>query len=186
MKSVNKYVWVGMIALFFVGCESLKGPEEKGEFRLSSEKFGSTTYHLLGYLYEESEFYRYPYQGDKVPDIINEGYLVLAAGGGLISLPGFNTPGQVNGFALIGEFESLDGARNYYEGYDNVEDGLQFETVSDTVELYQVWVQQTSTGNYVKLLVKDILDREGESGTLFNDVVLEYTYQSDGSTKFPD
>lgn len=186
MKSVNKYVWVGMIALFFMGCESLKGPEEKGEFRLSSEKFGSTTYHLLGYLYEESEFYRYPYQGDKVPDIINEGYLVLAAGGGLISLPGFNTPGQVNGFALIGEFESLDGARNYYEGYDNVEDGLQFETVSDTVELYQVWVQQTSTGNYVKLLVKDILDREGESGTLFNDVVLEYTYQSDGSTKFPD
>jgi len=30
------------------------------------------------------------------------------------------------------------------------------------------------------------LDREGESGTLFNDVVLEYTYQSDGSTNFPD
>ncbi len=186
MNSVYKYVWIGVIALFFMGCESLRGPEEKGEFRLSSEKFGTNTYHLMGYLFEESEFYRYPYQGDKVPDIINEGYLVIADGGGLISLPGFNTPGQMNGFALIGEFESLDGARSFYEGYDNVEDGLQFETVSDTVELYQVWLQQTSAGNYVKLLVKDILDREGESGTQFNDVVLEYTYQSDGSTKFPD
>ena len=186
MKSVNKYVWMGMIALFFMGCDSLKGPKEKGEFRLSSEKFGTETFHLMGYLYEESEFYRYPYQGDKVPDIINEGYLVLADGGGLISLPGFNTPGQINGFALLGEFESIDGARSFYEGYDNVEDGLQFETDSDTVELNQVWVQQTSSGNYVKLLVKDILDQEGESGTLFNDVVLEYTYQSNGSTKFPD
>jgi hypothetical protein len=186
MKRIDAYVWMGIITLFCTGCESLKGPEEKGEFRLSSEKFGSTTYYLMGYLYEESEFYRYPYQGEKTPDLINEGYLVLAAGGGLISLPGFNTPGQINGFALIGEFESLESARSFYEGYDIVEDGLQFETVSDTVELYQVWVQQTSSGNYVKLLVKDILDREGESGTLFNDVVLEYTYQSDGSTTFPN
>ena len=186
MKRGYKFVWMGMIALFFMGCDSLNGPEDKGEFRLSSEKLGSGPYHLMGYLYEESEFYRYPYQGDKIPDIINEGYLVLADGGGLITLPGFNTPGQINGFALIGEFESLEGARSFYEGYDNVEDGLQFETVSDTVELYQVWVQQTSSGKYVKLLVKDILDREGESGTLFNDVVLEYTYQSDGSTTFPD
>ncbi len=186
MKRGYKYVWIAVIALFFMGCDSWKGPEEKGEFLLSSEKFGTNTYHLRGYLFEESDFYRYPYQGDKIPDIINEGYLVIADGGGLISLPGFNTPGQMHGFALIGEFESLDGARNFYEGYDNVEDGLQYETVSDTVELYQVWVQQTSAGNYVKLLVKDILDREGESGSILNDVVLEYTYQPDGSTNFPD
>lgn len=175
-----------MIALSFMGCESLSGPKEKGEFRLSSEKLGTGPYHLLGYLYEESEFYRYPYQGDKVPDIINEGYRVLGEGGTVVSLPGFNTPAQMNGFALIGEFESMDGARNFYEGYDKVEEGLQFETVSDTVELYQVWLQLTSSGRYVKILVKEILDREGESGSLYNDVVLEYTYQSDGSTNFPD
>ena len=92
----------------------------------------------------------------------------------------------MNGFALVGEFETLDGARSFYEGYSNVEDDLQFETVSDTVELYQVWVQQTSTDKYVKLLVKDILDREGDSGTLYSEVVLEYTYQPDGSATFPD
>ncbi len=48
--------------------------------------------------------------------------------GGVISLPGFNTPGQMNGFALIGEFETLDGARSFYEGYDQVEDGIQLLT----------------------------------------------------------
>ncbi len=186
MRRVYKYVWISLFTLILMGCDNLKGPEEKGEFRLSSEKFGAISYHLYGYLYEESEFYRFPYQGEKFPDIINEGYLVLADGGGLISLPGFNTPDEMNGFALVGEFETLDGARSFYEGYSNVEDDLQFETVSDTVVLYQVWVQQTSTDKYVKLLVKDILDREGDSGTLYSEVVLEYTYQADGSTSFPD
>jgi len=181
-----RFLWIVAIILLVVGCESLKGPEEKGEFRLSSEKFGTTTYHLLGYLYEESEFYRYPYQGDKIPDIINEGYRVLGEGGIVISLPGFNTPAQINGFALIGEFENLDGARSFYNEYDKVEEGLQFEAISDTVELYQVWVHQTSAGKYVKLLVKDIFDREGDSGASFNDVVLEYTYQPDGSATFPN
>ena len=169
-----------------MGCDKQKGPEEKGEFLLSSESFGTTSYYLLGYHYEESEFFRYPSQGDLVPDIINEGYRVLGNEGTVISLPGFNTPSQMNGFALVGEFESLEGARSFYEAYKEVEDKLQFEVISDTVKLFQVWVQQTSSDKYVKLLVKDILDHEGNSGILFNDVLLEYTYQPDGSTTFPE
>ena len=74
----------------------------------------------------------------------------------------------------------------FYEAYKEVEDKLQFEVISDTVKLFQVWVQQTSSDKYVKLLVKDILDHEGNSGILFNDVLLEYTYQPDGSTTFPE
>ena len=175
---------IGMI-IAANGCDIFGGADESGEIRLSSEKFGSSSYHLLGYKYEDGEFYRYPYQGDPVPDIINEGYLIID-GGGLTSLPGFNTPGQMNGFALVGEFENLDDARNYYKDYAEVEDGLQFETVSDTVELYQVWVQLTEIGNYAKLLIKDIKHLEGEGGSVYNDVILNYTYQPDGSTKFPD
>ena len=186
MKRVSKYVWMALIALLIVGCDEQKGPEEKGEIRLSSESFGTTSYYLIGYHFEESEFYRYPTEGGQIPDIINEGYRVLGEGGGFITLPGFNTPAQMNGFALVGEFESLDGARSYYEAYEEVEDGLQFETISDTVRLFQVWVQKTSSDKYVKLLVKDIQDYEGNSGNLFNDVLLEFTYQSDGSATFPN
>jgi hypothetical protein len=174
-----------ILLLLSGGCDKLVGPDLTGEFKLSSQLFGSESYYLFGYSYEASEFYKYPHAGEAVPDIINEGFLVIE-GTDLISRPGFNTPGRVNGFALVGEFSDLATARNYYEGYDEVDAGLQFETVSDTVELYQVWVQQTAAGNYVKLLVKDIKYYEAETGRAYNEVNLEYSYQPDGSTTFPE
>ena len=184
-RNLLRYGWAVILALTMGGCNGLFGPDRTGEIMLSSQLFGTDTYYLFGYSYEYSELYKYPFQGDPVPDIINEGWLIID-GGEVSSLPGFNTPGQVNGFSLLGEFGSLEGARGFYEDYSEVEAGLQFETVSDTVELYQVWLQQTSEGNYVKLLVKDIQFYEVESGRMYNEVSLEYTYQRDGSSAFPN
>ncbi len=167
------------------GCERWFGPEKSGEIQLSSQLFGSESYYLFGFGYEQAEYYRYPYQGEPVPDIINEAYRMID-GGEVKVLPGFNIPAQVNGFALVGEFPTLAEARSFYDDYKEVEQGLQFETVSDTVELFQVWIQQTSLGNYVKLLVKDINTLQGESGDLYSEVVMEYVYQSDGTPEFPD
>ncbi len=181
---VLSIVLVFLASLTTVGCKAFRGPDKTGEFHLSSETFGET-YYLFGFSYEDSELYRFQYQGDPLPDIINEGYRILVDGE-VISLPGFNTPGKMNGFALVGAFGTLEDARSFYEGYTKVEDGLQFETVSDIVELYQVWVQKTKADNYVKLLVKDVVNLEGESGVPYNEVVLEYVYQPDGSTGFPD
>ncbi len=186
---VTGMVVSGVVALCLMiltaGCGTFGGPDKTGEFRLSSEKFGTTSYHVMGYSYEEGEFYRFPYKGEPVPDIINEGILVLE-GGEVTSLPWFHTPADVNGFALAGEFASLKDARTFYNQYDEVADDLQFEIESDTVELYQVWIQQTQAGNFVKLLVKDLLHSESEVGAVYNEVVLEYTYQPDGTRKFPD
>lgn len=181
---VLSIVLVLLASLATGGCEAFKGPDKTGEFHLSSETFGET-YYLFGYSYEDSEFYRFQYQGDPLPDIINEGFRILVDGE-VTSLPGFNTPGQMNGFALVGTFGTLDDARSFYEGYKKVEDGLQFETVSEIVELYQVWVQQTEAGNYVKLLIKDIQNTVGETGNKFNEVTLDYTYQPDGSSTFQE
>ncbi|HDS06827.1 MAG TPA: hypothetical protein ENO05_04300 [Bacteroides sp.] len=167
------------------GCERWFGPEKSGEIQLSSQLFGSESYYLFGFGYEQAEYYRYPYQGEPVPDIINEAYRMIE-GGEVKVLPGFNIPAQVNGFALVGEFTTLAEARSFYDDYKAVEQGLQFETVSDTVELFQVWIQQTSLGNYVKLLVKDINTLQGESGDLYSEVVMDYVYQSDGTPEFPD
>ena len=47
------------------------GPDRNGEFRLSSENLGDVTYYWVGYSYEDSEFYRYPYEEEPLPDIIN-------------------------------------------------------------------------------------------------------------------
>ncbi len=181
---VLSIVLVFLASLTTVGCKAFRGPDKTGEFHLSSETFGET-YYLFGFSYEDSELYRFQYQGDPLPDIINEGYRILVDGE-VISLPGFNTPGKMNGFALVGAFGTLEDARSFYEGYTKVEDGLQFETVSDIVELYQVWVQQTEAGNYVKLLIKDIQNFVGETGNKFNEVTIDYTYQSNGSSSFPE
>ncbi len=167
------------------GCDGVGGPERKGEFVLSSQFFGTDSYYQFGYSFEESEFFKYPYAGEPVPDIINEGFRVIE-GGEVVSLPGFNTPAQVNGFALAGEFSKQEDAREFYSGYKEVEEGVLFITVSDIVELHQVWLQQTSSGNYVKMLVKAISSLEDESGNHYNEVTLEYTYQPDGSTSFPE
>jgi hypothetical protein len=174
-----------LLVLVTAGCEKQAGPDLHGEFKLSSQLFGVEDYYIYGYSYEESEMCRYPYAGDPVPDIINEGIRSIG-GSGVVYLPGFNTPGQANGFALVGEFGSLEDATAFFEGYREVEDELQFEAVTDTVELYQVWIQLTSAGNYAKLLVTDIREFETEAGSIHNEVSLRFRYQSDGSASFPE
>ena len=182
---MNRYVLLVALIFLSAGCKMLFGPDKKGEFRLSSEKSGTETYYLYGYSYEDSEFYRYPYEQDPLPVIINEGFRVIQDGE-TIELPGFNTPGRTNGFALAGEFLNLDDAQDFYDNYDRVEDGLQFAVVSDIVKEFQVWIQQTSAGNYVKLLVKEAESLEGDANNKYSEVLIEYTYQPNGSRDFPN
>jgi len=175
-----------VMILTTAGCKLFRGPDRTGEFRLSSEKFLSgDDYYQFGYSYEDSEFYRFRYEKDPLPDIINEGFRVIV-GEETIELPGFNTPGRTNGFALVGEFTNLGDAEDFYDGYGTVEEGLQFSVESDIVEAFQVWIQKTSAGNYVKLLVKEAQSLEGDQGNKYSEVLLEYTYQSKGTTEFPD
>jgi hypothetical protein len=175
---------VSTLLLTGTACDKLFGPDREGDFWLSSETFGDS-YYLFGYSYEDGDFYKYPFDGEPVPDIINEGYRELV-GGEVVVLPGFNTPDRVNGFALLGEFENLEEARSFFKDYKKVEDGLQFVTVSEVVELYQVWVQKTADGHYVKLLVRESKNLENDNGVPYNEVRLDYVYQPDGSTDFPD
>jgi len=184
-RAAIRFVALGALLLNLAGCEALTGPKRTGEISLSSELFGSDNYYIYGYSYETSDYYRYPYQGELIPDIINEAFRVIE-GSEVVLLPGFNSPAQMNGFALVGEFESQEEARNFYKDYTSVENDLQFETVSDTVEQFQVWIQLTEQGNYAKLLVRSIENLQGESGNMYNQVSMDYTYQPNGSATFPD
>lgn len=188
---MRKAGWIVNIVLtqlliLLAGCDKVKGPDLTGEINLSSQLFGSDGYYLFGYSYEDGEMYKYSYPGEPpLPDIINEGTRVIEDGE-TVFYPSFNTPAQVNGFALIGEFTSSENAREFYEDYDTVEEGLNFGTPSGIVELNQVWIQKTSSENYVKLLVRNISNFEIGSGADYNEIILEYTYQPDGSKSFPD
>ena len=140
---------------------------------------------MKGYSYDDSEFYRFPHDKDPIPDIINEGTRVIQ-GGTTVELPSFTTPGYSNGFALVGEFNNVDDARDFYRDYKKVEENLQYAVETGIVEAYQVWIQLTSEGNYVKLLLKEVDSLEGEGGDKYSEVLLNYTYQPDGSRNFPD
>jgi hypothetical protein len=188
MRRFAVMMWLGgMLAAGLTSCELFRGPDRTGEMKLSSQLFGTDSYYLFGYHYEDGDYYRFPFQGDPVPDIINEGMRTLQ-GGELAVLPQFNSPsrGERVGFALIGEYKNLDEARSAYESYSAVGNDLQYETLSDTVELYQVWVQRTKDGNYAKILVKDVQFGEGESGSKYSEVIMDYTYQPNGSSTFPE
>ena len=180
------FVYLALSALLLAGtaCEKWFGPDKKGEITLSSETFGDS-YYLFGYSYDKGDFYKYPFQGEVEPDIINEGERQLV-GGEVVVLPSLNTPGRVNGFALVGEFSNLEDARTFFDDYKKVDGDLAFVIVTQVVELYQVWVQKTGDGKYVKLLVKDVENLENENGVPYNKVVLKFVYQSDGSASFPD
>jgi hypothetical protein len=186
-RIVLKVLWGVIIIAGLTACEAIRGPDRTGEIQLSCQLFGTDSYYLFGYDYEDGDYHRFPFQGDPVPDIINEGIRVLQ-GGEVVVLPQFNTPtkGDKIGFALIGKFGTLDEARSVYDNYATVANDLQFEILSETVELYQVWVQKTGEGNFVKLLVKDILFDQGESGNKYNEVIMDYTYQPNGSSTFPE
>ena len=86
----------------------------------------------------------------------------------------------------MGQFLNLEDAREFYKEYDRVEEGLQFAVETGIVEANQVWVQMTSAGNYVKLLLKEVESLEGEGGEKYSEVLLDYTYQSNGTRDFPN
>lgn len=187
-KVVFKVLIGGLLLAGMSSCEVFRGPDRTGKIELSSQLFGADTYYLFGYHYENAEYFKYgPSQRDPVPDIINEGIRILQ-GGEVGILPQFTTPttGDKIGFAKIGEFGNLDDARAAYDAYGSVGNDLQFEISSDTIELFQVWVQKTAAGNYAKLLVTDIRFGESESGSKYTEVVMDYTYQPNGSSTFKD
>jgi len=184
LQAAPFHLWV-LIPFLLSACSGLGKPDMKGEINLSSQLFGTESYYLFGFSYEKGELSKYPFTDETIPDIINEGFQVIE-GSSARALPGFNTPGGINGFALAGSFESQEEARTFFDSYDQVEDGLQFVVLSDSVKEHQVWVQQTSIGNYAKLLVKEVSSFPVESGRPYSEVVLDYVYQSDGSTAFPE
>jgi len=123
-----RYVELLTVMLVMVGCEALTGTKRTGEIQLSSETFGAPSYYTFGYSYEHSEYYKWRKLGEPfpepVPDIINVATRVID-GNEVTLLPGFNTPGQTNGFVLLGEFETLKEARDFYDEYSKVIGDLQ-------------------------------------------------------------
>jgi len=169
----------GSILCIVFSCSRL-GENEKGQLFLSS-RFDFTLTTITGYNFQSAAYVAYPSADEVLPDIIVDQFRVLD---GSIE-PGFTSPSNTNGFALAGSFTNLEASRDFFEKeLISVDSTLRFEASSDTVKRFQVWILKTSLDNYVKLHVLDITEIEDNVGK-YNELTIDFYYQSDGSPSFP-
>ena len=102
-----------------------------------------------------------------------------------IIAPGFNAPSGLYGFHLLGEFSSLNDAREFYNDYTEADPQINFKVDSDTIRRNQVWLQKTQLDYYAKMLITDIGYYFDGLGDDYIVVSIVFTYQNDGSTIFP-
>jgi hypothetical protein len=170
-----------ILLLMVVSCETGGGGDGEGRIVLSSI-FDYESSKTRGFNFEEEQFMEFPAATatSPQPDIIIETYKRVDAP----PKPGFTSPGNENGFALLGVFDDLTTSEDFYNNYLEVDTSLTLNSSTDTVRLYQVWILRTALGNYAKLLVRDIRNYDDMAGE-YMEVTVDYHYRDDGTPRFP-
>ncbi len=168
-----------LLLVLLASCDPPGNDENRGQVVLSSAfDFNNST--IYGYNFELKTFTQFPSSLDQVPDIIVDKY--TRVNGDI--LPGFDTPGNNNGFALVSESGSLAESVEFFDAYREFDTGLALSPTTDTVWAYQVWVLKTSQDKFVKLNIRDIRILHNVAGD-YTEVSLDYYYQDDGTPVFP-
>lgn len=178
MQGMRK-IFIILFLVVFAACDPPGNDEDRGQIILSSAfDFNNSTIH--GYIFELKSYTPFPSGPDPVPDIILDKYTRVS---GEI-LPGFNSPSNNNGFALISESGSLAESVEFFESYHEFDVDLPLIPSTDTVRKYQVWVLKTGQDKFVKLNIKDTRVLNSVGGD-YIEVSLDYYYQDDGTPVFP-
>ena len=168
--------------IILIGCEKDNGEVEYiGETIFSSEKVLTGEFYIIyGYSFEKGDFLPFPSTGGDQPDIVvidntdNNNNIIGAV---LIS------PGNQKAFRLNGSFNTAETAGSFFNSYLAVTDSI-FTELAENVALNQVWTVQTTANKYAKLLIKDVVVRQGYPGSDYIEVRVGYHYQPDGSRSF--
>lgn len=169
------------LSLLTMACERNINPGGEGQIVLSS-LFNYETSTTLGFSFDSEEFTAFTSTTPVglQPDIIIETFKRVDAP----PKPGFTSPSNDNGFALLGEFDDLAASEDFFNAYTEADSTRSLDPTTDTVRLYQVYLLQTKQDNFVKLLVRDIENFDNMSGE-YIEVTIDYNYQGDGTPRFP-
>ncbi|MCF8225826.1 MAG: hypothetical protein K9J30_08095 [Bacteroidales bacterium] len=179
MKNINVFILLtGVLLLLTLSCAE-EEDSKTGQLLISS-KFDFIHASVSGYDFSSGEYLPYPGGGEQ-PDIILDQFRLLDG-----SLkPGFTSPGNQHGFALIQEFNNMQASLDFFNNdFTSADTTIQFSTSSDTVKLYQVFLLRTSNDTYVKLHIRSIQMTDDMAGP-YLDVLLDYYYQDNGTADFP-
>ena len=155
--------------------------EYQGEIVLSSEKIqNGDIYIVYGFSFEKGEDVPYTLTGGSPPDIIVSNLTDV-----LNNITGavLNSPDNIEAFYLNMTGTSYTEAKDWFDSYHEVT-ATDFEALSDSVELYQVWTMQTTAGKFAKLLIKQIDIITGSPVQDYIEITVDYEYQPDGSRIF--
>jgi len=153
----------------------------QGEIILSSEKVqNGDIYIVYGFSFEKGKDVPYTLTGGSPPDIIVSNLTDV-----LNNITGavLNSPDNIEAFYLNLKGTSYTETKNWYDSYLEVT-ATDFEALSDSVELYQVWTVQTAAGKFAKLLIKKIEIITGNPVQDYVEITVDYEYQPDGSRTF--
>jgi len=155
--------------------------EYQGEIVLSSEKIqNGDIYIVYGYSFEKGEDVPYTLSGGSPPDIVVSNLTDI-----LNNITGavLNSPDNIEAFYLNLTGTSYTEAKDWYDSYNEVT-ATDFEAISDSVELYQIWTMQTTAGKFAKFLIKKIEIITSSPVQDYIEITVDYEYQPDGSRIF--
>jgi hypothetical protein len=157
-------------------------PSSTGEITLSSKTYGTQTYYLEGYSFENQEFYPRTTSGTEIDIYLNE---LLNTKGELngVQFTTSTIAESTPGYYLNAGFESLTEAEEYYNNYvEAFPYGPEYVTLTDTLKAFQVYTFKTWKLNYVKFFIKDIrVFKKGELADYYMEVDIKYFIQRDGT-----
>jgi len=176
MKKIIKEVLLTLVFFSLMACDH-SGGTYSDEILLSSELFGSATYYVRGYLFEEGEFINYP-GTDGTPDILAENF--RQADGSIVAA-GFSSPGNSAAFLLKGTYNSESEATDVYTALTVADTVSTYQEITDTLRINQVWLFRTVNGHYAKMQIKDIAKVTGSNQTVHFEIQFQYRYQPEDS-----
>ena len=125
-----------------------------GEITLSSQTFGTMVYYSLGYSFEKEEYVQTLGSSEIIDIYLVETNTISGALTG-VQFATKQIPDSTYGFYLNGIFPTPADAEDYYNNYTSAV-APQYQVLTDTVKVNQVWTFRTYKKNYVKILVKDM------------------------------
>lgn len=148
-----------------------------GEAIIDNILYGNGPYYAIGFSFEQGK--ELATNQSPGPDITVHAITNTA---GNITGAYVDTPNMTESFALMGEFDSGDEAKTFFNNLKETgsADWLAF---ANDIEVDQVWIFKTSEANYVKIRIISVVIEDALSGA-FSEVAFEWQIQPDGSIIF--
>ncbi|MBS0012006.1 MAG: hypothetical protein KFF49_11380 [Bacteroidales bacterium] len=166
-----------LLAGIMVSCQKDKQALYAGEFTIDNALYAYGPYYAIGFSFEMARKVRT--NESPPPDITVHASTDVQ---GNVSGAYLDTPNLVASYALAGDFNTADEAKDFFD--ELLETGTYtWKLFADNISQHQVYVFKTYKNNYVKFRIIKLELKDNENGA-YAEVTIEWRIQADGSNIF--